>query len=296
MNRISLNLKLLKQYFLKAISVLFTVLSAILLLMSKEDIGIISKWRSIITFGIWFLIAFAYAVLRVCFYKSKEVFDNGQGKLILKYNDLWKIAFTKKSFFRKKSKKIVVVSVNTTFDTIVDEDLSKVPKPLVSENTMHGQWLKKMKEQGVDITAIDESIKNNLKQQGINPSRKLDHLQKERGNLDCFNKGTIAVYEHNNTIFYLIALSEFDENNNAQNTKDELVKTTEQLIEYYDKYGQGYDLYIPLLGTGMSRTNISLEESLQIMVSYFKIYKAKIHGNVNIIIYKKQRNKVSLDI
>lgn len=296
MNRISLNLKLLKQYFLKAISVLFTVLSAILLLMSKEDIGITSKWISFITFGICFLIAFVYAVLRVCFYKSKEVFDNGQGKLILKYNDLWKIAFPKKSFFRKKSKKIVVVSVNTTFDTIVDEDLSKVPKPLVSENTMHGQWLKKMKEQGVDITAIDESIKNNLKQQGINPSRKLDRLQKERGNLDCFKKGTIAVYEHNNTIFYLIALSEFDENNNAQNTKDELVNTTEQLIEYYDKYGQGYDLYIPLLGTGMSRTNISLEESLQIMVSYFKIYKAKIHGNVNIIIYKKQRNKVSLDI
>jgi len=39
-----------------------------------------------------------------------------------------------------------------------------------------------------------------------------------------------------------------------------------------------------------------LDEALQIMVSYFKIYKAKVKGKVKIIVYKKQRKSISLDV
>ena len=206
------------------------------------------------------------------------------------------IAFPKHNYFKDKAKIIVVVSVNTTFDTIVDEDLMNIKKPLVSVNTMHGQWIKEMQKRKVDIEEIDRTIQENLRLQDIRPIKKLERSQKERGKLECFEKGTVAVYEYNDTVFYLLALSEFDENNKAQNTKKELIKTIERLIEYYDNHGQGYELYIPLLGTGRSRTDISPEEALQIIVSTFKIYKSAVQGNVNIIVYKKQRDKVSLDI
>lgn len=297
MRRIQQNCSIFKHHFFKSLSLLFSVLSAVLLLISKEDIGVNSVCRAIVFFGITIIIATVYAILITCFYKKREVFDNKRGKLILKYGDLWKIAFPKHiGRFKPTAKRIVVVSVNTTFDTIVDTELSTVKKPLVSANTMHGQWIEEMQKRNVDIVALDEAIQKNLECQGIRPIKELDRSQKERGNISCFEKGTIAVYEYDNTIFYLLALSEFDENNNAQNSKDELIKTIEKLIEYYNNYGQGYDLYIPLLGTGMSRTDITPNDALQIMVSYFKIYKSKVNGNVNIVIYNKQRDAVPLDI
>ena len=297
MRRIQQNINIFKHHFFKSLGMLFSILSAVLLLISKEEIGIISVGRAIVVFAITIIIATAYAILMTCFYRKREVFDSSHGKLILKYSDLWRIAFPKHpGCFKPKNKRIVVVSVNTTFDTIVDTELSTVKKPLVSANTMHGQWIMEMQKRNIDTGTLNEAIQKNLECQEIKPAKILDRSQKPRGNLSCFEKGTIAVYEYDNTIFYLLALSEFDENNNAQNTKGELIKTIESLIAYYDSYGQGYDLYIPLLGTGMSRTDITPNEALQIIVSYFKIYKSKIHGNVSVVVYKKQRDAIPLDI
>lgn len=295
MNRIKHNFNLLKSYFVKSLSILFAILSAILLLIEKEDIGIDSRYKAVLVFIIALLIALVYAVIMVCVYKKIEIFNNGSGKLFLKYDDIWKIAFHNRKT-KKVSKKIVVVSVNTTFDVIVDEDLSDGRKPLVSVNTLHGQWIKKMQGDGLDLGEINGGIQENLTRRGVSPLKILEKTHKTRGNLKDFEKGTIAVYEHNDIIFYLLALSQFDENNNAQNSKDELIKTIEQLIQFYYTNGQGYKLYIPLLGTGMSRTDISAEEALQTMVSCFKIFKSKILGDVNIIVYPKQRGNVSLDI
>lgn len=297
MRRIRQNFNIFKHHFLKALSILFSILSAVLLLISREEFGINSVCRAIMVFAITFIIAIADAILVTCFYRKKEVFDSGHGKLILKYDDLWRIAFPNhRSCFRPKNKRIVVVSVNTTFDTLVDTELSTVKKPLVSANTMHGQWVMEMQKHNVNVAALNDAIQKNLECQEIKPVKRLNHSQKSRGNLSCFEKGTIAVYEYDNTIFYLLALSEFDENNNAQSTKNELIETIERLIAYYDNYGQGYELYIPLLGTGMSRTDVTPNEALQIIVSYFKIYKSKIHGNVSIVVYKKQRDAIPLDI
>ena len=126
---------------------------------------------------------------------------------------MWKTAFSTKG-----KKRIVVVSVNTTFDTIVDENLAVVNKPLVSPSTIHGQWLNCMKKKNVPISDIDKGINDSLSLQGIVPAKILNHDIKDRGKIECYEKGTIAQYEYENTVFYLMALSEFDENNNAQST------------------------------------------------------------------------------
>ncbi len=292
MKHISLNFNIFKQGFKAATSYLFGLLSSILLFVTKEEIGIDTNCKSLLVVIFIISLSFVYAVIKTFFYKKKEIFSTSQGKLTIKYDDLWRIAFTKCPL-KSKKKKIVVVGVNTAFDTIVDEDLSKIDKPLVSTNTLHGQWIKKMGEQNISSEDINDAIQNNLKQQQIKPTIS---LKKDRGNVDVYSKGTVAVYEYKNTIFYLLALSEFDENNNAQNTRTELTATVEKLINYYDKKGQGYDIYIPLLGTGRSRTNISAEESLETIASEIKINKSKIHGNINIIVYEKDRDKISIDI
>jgi len=292
MKRIKLNLSVFKNTFIKTVSVLFSVMSAVLLLVPKEAFGINTYKEAIVVFGVVFLVALVYTVFRTFTYKKVEVFNNTRCSLTLRYGDLWKIAFRKKRF-GKEAKKIVVVGVNTAFDTIVDNELSKIAKPLVSEKSIHGQWLNEMKIKGIDGVVINQAIKNNLQIQGVN---KVCALEKERGNLECFEKGTIAVYEYENTIFYLLAISEFDENNNAQNSKDELIESIKALVMFYDRYGQANDIYIPLLGTGMSRTDITPEESLKIITSIFEIYKSRLNGNINIIVYENQRNDISIDV
>lgn len=296
MSRICDNLNLFIQYLLKSISSLFALASAVLLLVDKESLGIDTNCKALVVYIAIFVLALVGAIGRVFFYKENKIYGDGSGELILRYDDIWKIAFSKQRFGKKDKKKIVVVSVNTSFDTIVDEDISIVKKPLVAPTTLHGQWIKQMQQHGISIEEMNCSIHESLAVQGIAPLKIIEQTKKERGNLECFEKGTIAICKYGNTFFYLLALSEFNEENKAQNTRNELIKTVEKLIEFYDVNGQGYDLYVPLLGTGRSRTGISMEEALQIMVSYFKIYKARVKGKVKIIVYKKQRNSISLDV
>lgn len=296
MKRIIMNLGIFKNIIVKTLATLFSVSSAILLFVDKKDLGIDSTCKGIFTLcGIG-----VFAVIVGCFfvynYRKKIVFENVQGKLTVRYDDIFKFAFPKWYSKHKKNKRIVVIGVNTSFDTIVDEDVQSISKPLVSINTLHGKWLQKMQEHGINGEDIDAMIKNNFQIHGILPSKTLSIAQKQRGNLDGYDRGTIATVEHDNTIFYLIALSEFDENNNAQNTRKELTNTIEKLITYYDQKGQGYNIYIPLLGTGMSRTNISAEEALDTMVSEIKINRSKIHGQITVVVNENNRDKISIDV
>lgn len=296
MKRICNNLNLLKKYFIQRTSIVFAIVSGVLLFIDKKSFGIDSTKESIFAIILIFAFVILWTVLKVCFYKENIIFKTNQGKVSLRYADLLKIAFTSSSIFKKPDKKIVVVSVNTSFDTIVDEDIADVKHPLVSAKTIHGKWIRKMNEYGISEEELNQAIHDNLEKQGIAPIKSLKREYKERGNLDCYEKGTIAVYRHNDTFFYLLALSEFDEKNNAQNTKVELMETIEKLIKYYDNNGQGYDIFIPLLGIGKSRTDISSEEALQIITSYFRIHKDKVQSDVNVIIYNRHRDSVSLDI
>ena len=286
LKKIQINGKLFLEYFKIACGVVFGMASAFFLFFDISDLKIKSYSSKILTMTILILLALFYAVVKVMNYKKIVII---KGKLILRYGDLWKTAFNTKG-----KKKIVVVSVNTTFDTIVDENISMIDKPLVSPTTIHGGWLKCMKDRNVKISNIDAQISNSLDLQGIDPMKVLGRNVKTRGKLECYRKGTIAQYEYDNTVFYLLALSEFDENNNAQNSKEELVETIMKLINYYDKKGNGFDIYIPLLGTGQSRTGITRKDSLEIIALLFKLYEEKIHGCVNIVVYSKERDKVSL--
>lgn len=53
---------------------------------------------------------------------------------------------------------------------------------------------------------------------------------------------------------------------------------------------------IPLMGTNLSRAGLSHGDSLRIITSLFMIYGDKIHGEVDVVIYEGDRDKVTLDI
>lgn len=286
LKRISINKDLLLRTFASSLGWLFSLFSIFLAFFSFDDLGIQTLcYRFLIILGI-VILACICAVVRIMSYSKRVILSESTRSITLRYGNLWSYAFSKKCH----SKRIVIISVNTTFDTIVDP--AGIDKPLVSENTIHGQWINQMEKNGVDIDEIDRQIDNSLKNQNIVP---LSVLSKTRGKCNNYSKGTIAYFTFKDTVFYLLALSEFDENNNVHNSIEELRTTINKMIDYLDKNGQGLDVYMPLMGTGKSRTyGITDRMALELIKSELLINKEKLHGNINVIVYEGDKDKISL--
>ena len=48
------------------------------------------------------------------------------------------------------------------------------------------------------------------------------------------------------------------------------------------------------MGTGLSRVNISQSESLNIIVNMLQLNRDKIHGELDVVVYSKKKNMVSI--
>lgn len=136
------------------------------------------------------------------------------------------------------------------------------------------------------------AIEKSLEEQEIAP---IAILNKDRGNNKIYPKGTIAVYQYKNTTFYLLALSEFDIRNSAQNTQEELQKTILKLIEFIGNYSQGCNVYIPIMGAGNSRTGIDDQTALELLVSNLKLNRRTLRGEINVVVYEGNRDKVTIE-
>lgn len=286
------NLLIIGKTWLIFMGSIFSLLSVILSFVSWEDIGIIKICNKIIVFVIIIVSTLLVATIWICVFRQENtIWENASGKVKVRYDDIMKIAFPKKY----KKNKIVVIPVNTCFDTQVDEDIARCDKPLVSSKTIHGRWIKKMVASGMSKKSIDTSIDEYMNLKGIVPIRELSREEKKCGKTKCYANGTtIALEGRNGVTYFLLALSEFDENNKAQSSKESIVDCLKKLVNFYDENGQGFEIYITLMGTGLSRSGMSHEEALQTIKSVFQLYSDRIHGEFNIIIYYKDKEKVSI--
>ncbi len=286
--KIKLNIiPIIKQTILLSGSI-FSVLTIVLSFITWEDMKIENIWIKIcILFGIIlgsFLISLFFIVVIL---KNKKLWANGKNKVLAFYGDIFKIT-------SKQEKKIVVIPVNDTFETIVDDDLVQ-DKPLVSLTTIHGQWIKHMNSKGIDSKTLSTMISDNLKNRKIEPIKIYTSEEKNRGNKESYELGTIATINgENNTTFYLIAISKFDENNKANSSRKKIRNCVDELIEFYDTNGQGYQIFIPLFGTGRSRADLNHQQAFKIIKNAVLTNEKSIHGIINIVVYKKDKDKVSI--
>ena len=119
---------------------------------------------------------------------------------------------------------------------------------------------------------------------------------KKRGKKKDYPIGTVAPISFAGmpVTFLLVALSRFDENNNAHASSDDLSKSIRDVIDYCDKSGQGVDVYLPLMGTGSSRMDLSDEDALLQMKAGVLSNLSKIHQRIFIVVYEKNKDKVSI--
>ena len=279
---VKINLKYIRNLGVKIAGSLFSLLTLLLTFVSWDDMGITSKCSRLLILIAIISVSAIIAVVSLFIQRSALVWEQGTGKIKVIYGDIIKICFPKKD----KGEKIVVIPVNTCFDTIVGDGV-------VSAKTIHGQWIKNMNKHGVSTAKLDEIIDQAIIDQGLQPTKV--YTQKTKGKLVRFPLGTVLpIAGGNGLTYYLLALSEFDENLNAQCSKEDFVGCIQSLISFYDKNGQGNPAYLPLMGTGLSRVNISQRESLNIIVNMLKLNRDKIHGELDIVVYSKEKNVVSI--
>lgn len=278
----------------KISGILFTALTIFLSFWSWDDLSIKDWWIKMLILLSIYVVSFIIAFILIIFIlKSKKIWSNGKNKAVAMYSDLFLLGFNKKN----KKNKIIVIPVNDTFETIVERATEEITKPLVSPNSNHGRWIMNYcKEYGITPEDLNTRIQNNLKKQGHRPIKTYSIEEKDRGNRDSYTLGTVAIIDgmNNNVKFYLLAISEFDENNNAKSNKKQIMYSVDELIDYYDKNGQADPIFLPLMGTGRSRANMSHEQSLKVIKSCILTSDKKINGEMNIVVYTGDRNKVSI--
>ncbi len=292
MTEVKLNLKPIFHLFLKISGIVFSVFAILVTFISLEDVGITNIWHKIgIILSILVLSLIMSMILILFFFKKNRIWSNGKNKVFASYGDLIKYAFKVK----EKNKRIIVIPVNDTFETIVDVGGEKVVNPLVSPNSLHGIWIEEFcKKYEITVNELNSRISGNLKLQNRKPVQVYSEDEKRRGNKEKYDLGTVAILNAGNTIFYLVAISEFDEKNNAQSNKINIRKAVENLIEFYDENGQGFPLYMPLMGTGTSRAKLTHKQSLKLIKSGIFTFEEKINGQINIIVFHKDRDKISI--
>lgn len=229
---------------------------------------------------------FLIAAIYICSRDTVTFWEKGGGKITAIYGDLFQIASQKCS-----GGQFIVIPVNTTFDTIVED--SNIKKPLVAPKTLHGQWIKKCEKYGLSIDKIDKQINSALSD--VRAIKEIPREQKERGKLKEYPIGTVVpVIGQEETIFLLVALSKFDKNNNAHANRNDVSKAVYELINYCDQNGQQKPVYIPLMGTGLSRANISKNEALHLIKYTLLACSSNIHENVTLVVYEGDKCSVPI--
>ena len=218
---------------------------------------------------------------------SLLIWKCGINTIDVQTGDLFRYGFENRS----KKRNIIVIPVNTTFDTHVTREIENNPYPVVSENTIHGQWIIRMKASGEQIEKIDDRIVKSLNNGGFLPV--CDYINRH-GKTTLYPIGSIAVIETNNAFYFLVAISEFDDYNNARSSFLDIDNALVSLLNVYDRVGMGYDLYMPLMGTGLSRAGLSLQEAYDLLINGLIRNCSKIHGHVHLILRPDDKKEIMI--
>lgn len=220
-----------------------------------------------------FVISIAVALVYsfVMFFRRRSITINLSGcnkKIDIKFGDIF------------SCEGIRVIGVNNFFDTLVDGYV-------VSENSLHGQLIKKMNDNG---KKIDEAVK---KIQNVEPEK----TKRPKGKQNKFPIGTTVSVSDGKDEYLLVALSDTDnEDYKAHATIDDIMLSTGNALVKADAIAQAGGIFFPLWGTKLSRSGLNHAQALCIMLISLEqeIRKSEIAGKISIVIYKGDFDKVDL--
>lgn len=232
-----------------------------------------------------YLLSAIIALIR-CFHSNKELIfsSNSKHSVYVHFGDILSPDVLGEDSNQRLN---LVVPVNRCFDTIVDDNL-------ISRRSLHGRLMQNLYETNVfTVEELNQKIQEVLPQGNLELT--LKETQKPEGNLKRFKAGTVAEVKMSSDLtYFFLGLSKLDENLQASTTKSEYAVAIQRLIEFCNARSQGYPVVMPVVGTGLSRTNIEIRSTIKYLISALRINKDIINCDFHIIVWEGDKDKVSI--
>jgi len=260
------------KYTIKETYAVLGVFSVLLGVVCIIDINTIvtNIWGRIFLVICIFFVSLIVGAIKVLLTQKISITLTTDHKLDILFGDLFKQA------------NIVVIPVNRYFDTCIDDNL-------IAHNSVHGQFVKNIF--GGNVQELDEKIEDSLKYQGITS---LELNTDKMGKQKAYPLGCIAEIPKSDKTYYLLALTEFDRNNEASCTLEQYYKSIINLLEYIKTHSQGKTVSMPLIGGGFARLNKGKVNILSNLVSICKMYNGHITSDMQIVLYKEDKSIINL--
>lgn len=219
----------------------------------------------------YFIISLIIALV-IVYPKRKVSFGltNTNTKLEIVFGDLFKTTGHK------------VISASEFFD-------SKIGKP-VSPKSLQGVFINSIL--GGHANIFDNAVNTQLAGQEIGTVQRVD------GKTLKYEIGTTIIIEHNKSTYFIFALSNTDNECNANSTPSLMLKALEGLWNKVRIEGNGVDVNLPLIGNGLSRIGLPPSQLLQLtLISLLKAAKEKdLSSTIRIVLTEDVFNKIDLEI
>ena len=169
---------------------------------------------------------------------------------------------------------IIIIPVNEYFDTLVGENV-------VSEDTLHGKFINQYFAN--NISELDNKM--NLALSNI-----IFEIDDERpiGKNKKYPLGTTIEIKKDDKTFFLVALTNFNENNRASVSKSKYQEVLAKLFDFIEQFSQGKIVNLPLIG-GSNRAglDISLQKRLECIILTALFRNQLSLGTLNIVLTEK---------
>ncbi|MCB6584466.1 MULTISPECIES: macro domain-containing protein [Streptococcus] len=282
---------LIKQSFKLSCKYFFSILSLLSLLATFINITDIYKsnnlinhiFKVIITFLVIYILSFVCALLYY-YFKRRVIY--------LKYNR-FKVSGTYGNIldYIGASKVNLIIPVNSCFDTKIDDSV-------ISTNSLHGKVIKFLYDNNlVSQIELDKKIKRSLREQNIssvNIGNDVKKGGKSVGNYNRYPIGSTAFVDIGDVRYHFIALSIIENNKNAITSDQDYLIVLNAIVDNCFRNSNGNPIYIPLVGSGLSKLNYNHQQQLEFMVKYFMLRRTKLISDVEIVIRKEDRDKISI--
>lgn len=233
-------LMLVITHSLIAFGVLSSIISVIGAIFSTDFGEVVGKCP-------WGFLAI-FVLISVCFglYKTRN-----KNEVLVSLSDKVKARIHFGDLFSKDG--IIVIPVNDYFDTLVDDKV-------VSIETLHGKFVRQFF--GGDEDNLKGQISRSLSKTPVAETNDL----RGSGNKKRYPLGTVAEVSKDGKKFYLVALTNFNENNRAEVTNSQYQRVICDLFTYVNQHSQGKKVNIPLIGGGHSGVKMPNQKLLEFLL------------------------------
>lgn len=181
-----------------------------------------------------------------------------------------------------KCEGMIAIGVNDYFDT-------EIKNGIISPSSLHGMFIKNIVKKKIKTLEASLDKELALEKGTFNDKRK-------EGRKIKYSVGTTVVYPQDKNDYLLTAISEMNEENEAHSNMAMITSSTFDMLRKARSRCNEKPLFMPLWGTGLSRTNMRPKHVLMTLLTavYYEAKQSKITNNITIIIYEKMLTKFDL--